>query len=292
MLADSLRFQKPTNAKPENVSKNTQTTKTMKQLIFTLIILGTVVASGQQTTTYKVKTNKELSSKYYDFAPRFIDGNCQAMILSSSRNDPKDTTDNPYFSIFYTTQRKNGKWKTPVAFDTSSKKSSNAIISVDQKRKVLFLTKCPLTKDKKVGCDIYYSFMQGALIGETMTLNIERPEVEGKMLMGQPFFSNELDILFFVAVDWPGGYGGNDIWFSKYDRVTDTWSKPQNMGAEINTAKDEQYPSIHPDGTFYFTSDGRGGQGGWDIFKAKKISEASWGKVENMGTPINSCQLP
>jgi peptidoglycan-associated lipoprotein len=264
----------------------------MRQITILLMsILFTIIAKGQEKINYEVKLNKELSSSYFDFAPTFIDDNSQSMILTSSRNVKKGKSDhNPLFDLFYTTLKENGEWQAPIAFTSSQGKNSIAVISIDKKRKVIFLTKCPLTSDKKVGCDIYYSFMQGDLIGEEIKLNFEKPEGINKMTLGHPSFSNELDILFFIAKDWPGGYGGCDIWYTKYDRNTDSWGKAINLGSEINTNQDELFPYIHPDGTLYFTSYAHNGFGGMDIFKARKKDGFTWGNVENMGTPINTTE--
>ena len=66
------------------------------------------------------------------------------------------------------------------------------------------------------------------------------------------------------------------------------WSKPKNLGSDINTAGDELFPFIHPNGTLYFASNGRRGMGGLDIFKAVPTDINKWGQVENMKYPINS----
>ena len=260
--------------------------KTMRQITITILtIFTTIIAIGQDATTYKVALNKELSSPYYDFAPMFVDNNFQSMIFSSARHDTKSKE--PHYNFFYTTIKK-GKWKKPVAFDTLSKASNNAVMSIDKKRNVLFFTKCPIQKNMDCGCDIYYAFMQGALIGESIKLGIETPKNQKVNIIGHPFFSNELDVMLFTACGWPGGYGGCDIWYSIYNRAEDTWGKPQNLGPEVNTDKDEEFPYLHVDGTLYFVSYGHGSLGGKDIFKAKQNGKLSWSNVENMGVPINS----
>jgi peptidoglycan-associated lipoprotein len=92
--------------------------------------------------------------------------------------------------------------------------------------------------------------------------------------------------LYFVS-DMAGGIGGKDIWKVTRSNEGDEWSKPENMGPEINTVDDEMFPFMHPDGTLYFSSNGRIGLGGLDIYMAKKNEDGTW-KVENMKYPINS----
>ncbi len=259
----------------------------MKISFITLIILVSNSIFAQKKTTYTVQLNKELSTPFFDFAPVFIDDNCNTLIFSSNRKQRTTHNGYPIYGVFYTSLNKSGKWNSPTAFDTLSSSTNNAVVSIDKKRKVIFLTKCPIDWDSTIGCNIHYSFMEGSLLGETLPLPLEHVK-DRRLNIGQPSYSNEYDVLFFVANEWPGGYGGSDLWYSKYDRTTDSWQFPVNLGPEVNTQKDELYPNLHPDGTLYFTSDGHPGLGKWDLFTAQRKSDFSWGNVKNMGAPMNS----
>ena len=68
---------------------------------------------------------------------------------------------------------------------------------------------------------------------------------------------------------------------------TANWMPPEILGPEINTKYDELYPSLDADGNLYFSSNGRVGMGGYDIYKAHKNDEGKW-VVENLKYPINS----
>jgi outer membrane protein OmpA-like peptidoglycan-associated protein len=64
-----------------------------------------------------------------------------------------------------------------------------------------------------------------------------------------------------------------------------------NLGSTINTPFDDMAPSIAPDmKSLFFSSDGYGGVGGFDLFIAKggNALGQGWGSIENVGTPINS----
>lgn len=69
-----------------------------------------------------------------------------------------------------------------------------------------------------------------------------------------------------------------------------TLSPSQNLGPEINTAYDENYPYLTKDGnTLYFSSKGHNSMGGYDIFKCtRKDSLTPWSRPINLGYPINS----
>ncbi|AFK03800.1 OmpA/MotB domain protein [Emticicia oligotrophica DSM 17448] len=93
--------------------------------------------------------------------------------------------------------------------------------------------------------------------------------------------------MYFVS-DMPGGYGGTDIWMTRYEN--DEWSKPQNLGGSINTRGNEMFPFVDERGNLYFSSDGHPGLGDLDIFFVPMSTAAGMpsGKVRNLGAPLNS----
>lgn len=93
-----------------------------------------------------------------------------------------------------------------------------------------------------------------------------------------PSLSTDGKRLFFAS-DRVGGKGGMDIWY--VDLQNGKWTSPKNL-SEVNTAGNEIFPYINEKNTLYFASDGQKGMGGLDIFSFEQ------GKIENMGTPINS----
>ena len=103
--------------------------------------------------------------------------------------------------------------------------------------------------------------------------------------VGHAALSPDEDVLYFSS-DRPGGQGGTDIWYS--DRQADgTWGNPVNAGTAINSVGDELFPSIAPDGTLYYSSDGFAGMGGLDVFKSTG-QKTQWNNPENLKYPVNS----
>ncbi|MFL9483864.1 OmpA family protein [Chitinophagaceae bacterium LWZ2-11] len=103
--------------------------------------------------------------------------------------------------------------------------------------------------------------------------------------VGQAALSNDGLVLYFVS-NMPGGLGGLDLWYS--ERINDTtWGAPKNCGPSINTPFDESFPTIGVDGALYFSSKGKIGMGGYDIFRTEG-SKQTWTIPRNMGSPINS----
>ncbi len=88
----------------------------------------------------------------------------------------------------------------------------------------------------------------------------------------------------FFASDRAGGYGGFDLYFS--DHRDGRWGPAINLGPEINTEANEGFPFIHPSGRLFFSSDGHGGHGGYDVYMID-LSGRHWGKLYNLPEPIN-----
>ncbi|MBI35930.1 MAG: hypothetical protein CMP67_11270 [Flavobacteriales bacterium] len=97
------------------------------------------------------------------------------------------------------------------------------------------------------------------------------------------------EVIYFSSYNKEGSVGGKDIF--KIQKMPDgTFSKPVNLGPTVNTEMDEDYPYLHPNGmVLYFSSKGRNGIGGYDIFKSVLDTATNiWGKAENVGFSINS----
>ncbi len=106
---------------------------------------------------------------------------------------------------------------------------------------------------------------------------------------GHPTLSIDDKILYFVS-DMPGGYGGTDIWMTRYNNGE--WTKPENLGASVNTRGNEMFPFVDERGNLYFSSDGHPGLGGLDIFfiAMNTATGLPSAKVRNLGAPLNSNQ--
>lgn len=102
------------------------------------------------------------------------------------------------------------------------------------------------------------------------------------------FMSPDGTIIFFAS-NRSGGYGGYDIWMIR-QLPNGKWGVPYNLGPEINTPKDEDFPSLSADGlTLYFSSNGHAGMGGYDLFQSTWDPESGiFTMPKNMGYPLNT----
>ncbi len=102
-----------------------------------------------------------------------------------------------------------------------------------------------------------------------------------------PMFSPDGQRLYFCSTRPLTGAGeakDADIWY--VERGATGWSEPKNIGAPINTPRNDWYPSITQDGTIYYST--------WDperntddIFRARPTGDGGY-TVENIGAPINT----
>jgi len=92
---------------------------------------------------------------------------------------------------------------------------------------------------------------------------------------------------FLFSSNIKSGMGGFDLYICiKKDSL---WSKPINLGPQVNTPGDEIFPYLADDDKLYFSSNGHIGMGGFDIFVAE-LTSTGYGEVENLKPPVNSSQ--
>lgn len=85
----------------------------------------------------------------------------------------------------------------------------------------------------------------------------------------------------YFSSDMPGGFGGADLYRCTWNGSG--YEAPVNLGPNINTAGDENFPFVSQDGHLYFSSTGWPGLGGLDVFRSDFILQP-----RHMGSPINS----
>jgi Tol biopolymer transport system component len=102
-----------------------------------------------------------------------------------------------------------------------------------------------------------------------------------------PFISPDGATLYFVSDrPAPGSNrrGNVDIW--AVDKTATGWSEPRNLGAPVNSAVIDWYPSVTADGTLYFSSN-RPEAKGFDIYRSRLVN-GKYSEGEKLGAAINS----
>lgn len=208
-----------------------------------------------------------------------------------TRNNRTDRV--PTQEDFMISKKVNGVWQKamliPSAGINTPGNEGAPSLSVDGQ--ILFFTVCqdqtgsfgPGRKGYG-GCDIFYA----QKVGDAWSLPYNLGNaINTQYRETQPSFSADGKSLYFVS-NRPGGMGEHDIYVSELN-ADGSWGRPMNLGKQVNTKGDEQSVFIHPDGrTLYFSSNGRIGMGGFDIYMVKKDEKGVWGTPVNLGYPINT----
>ncbi len=175
------------------------------------------------------------------------------------------------------------EWSEPVSISENINSSINeGTCTISADGRTLIFTSCYGRKGFG-SCDLYISYKIGNDWTEPSNLGAN---VNSSSWDSQPSLSADGRTLYFIS-NRNGGMGKRDIWVS---RLSDggVWSKPLNLGREINTSEDEVSPFIHPNNqTLYFASNGRKGFGGFDIYFSDKLNN-TWDSPDNLGFPINT----
>lgn len=147
----------------------------------------------------------------------------------------------------------------------------------------IYLTSLRNGRQGYAGLNIYYARYHNQRWSELMHINEINSDFDDRMAYVTPDGRR----MFFVS-NRPGGYGGDDIYYSERDMRTGLWAPPINLGPAVNGPDDEITPFLTANGQkLIFASNRKGGLGGFDIY----ISH--WNGMEfeiplNAGRPINS----
>jgi outer membrane protein OmpA-like peptidoglycan-associated protein len=158
-------------------------------------------------------------------------------------------------------------------------------------KRVIYLSGCKYREDlHRMKCDIFVSkFKDGAWSDPILVSELNDDEgTSTHVSMGFDAVKNSYSIYF--ASDRAGTRGGLDLYVSTYQPRTLKFSPPRNLGARINSTQNDITPHFHnPTSTLYFSSNGRGGVGGQDVFYAR-LNESNFETVETLGSEINTPQ--
>jgi OOP family OmpA-OmpF porin len=138
-------------------------------------------------------------------------------------------------------------------------------------------------------CAIYVSHKEGNAWSEPEKLpkTINHPKYTSTMPAVTTDPAKGHEMIYYVTNN-KAGRGGMDIWYTVYDKKKKLYKAPKNAGSKVNTSQDEISPFFDNDTrTLYFSSNGLGGLGGFDVFRARGDGK-KWTGTENIGPPVNT----
>lgn len=160
-------------------------------------------------------------------------------------------------------------------FNSENKHEASATYTPDGKTMV-FARSNDGSKKGYLSVDLWISYLKDGAWTEPVLANINDRTADDF----SPAFAPDGTTLYFAS-GRISGQGGNDLYKATLG-ANGRFSPAENLGTAINTAGNDNFPGVGPDGTLYFASDGRPGLGRLDIFMVKD------GRTENLGPDVNS----
>ena len=173
-------------------------------------------------------------------------------------------------------------------------------VSISLDNREMFVTVCKPAASGYNNCDIYMTHFDrkkdesGAVVFEWSGLQNLGPNVNTPDgWEAQPSISADGKVLYFASVragSTPDKDGNPSIDIYSSERMPDgDWSPAEPLNVQINTPGNDKSPFLHSDSrTLYFSSNGRPGAGGYDIYYSRQDSAGNWTTPRNLGYPINS----
>jgi outer membrane protein OmpA-like peptidoglycan-associated protein len=225
-----------------------------------------------------------VNTEYPEYSP-VISADQRMMIFTTRRpgnaGGKIDSRDQMYFEdIYYSVMNDSGNWSQAVPMGQNINSAGHEAtigMSADGQQLLIY-------KDDQGDGNIYLSYQQGDSWGTPVKLT---DNVNSKDWEPSATITPDGNTLYFSS-NREGGMGGTDLYRS-VRLPNGEWSKPQNLGAPINTKYDEDAPSILADGlTLYYASNGERSMGGFDILTTTKNDDGVWSTPTNVGYPVNT----
>ena len=230
---------------------------------------------------YEVMPVEALNSAGSDFGGTMMAGTGD-FVFASGRDGKKYLGNGENFNDLYAIKFDNAAAMTGGTvrklegpFNTETKHEASATYTPDGKTMV-FARSNDGSKKGYLSVDLWISYLKAGAWSEPVLANINDRTADDFA----PAFGPDGTTLYFAS-GRKGGQGGNDLYKATLG-PNGRFSPAENLGETINTAGNDNFPGVAPDGTLYFASDGRPGLGKLDLFMVKG------GQPVNLGADVNS----
>lgn len=236
----------------------------------------------EKPNNMSVEHLEKINSSKADYSTTIFKNN--TLVMASSRQEAEGSSVHPWTgeknSDLFLVDPISGKVS---AFDTILNTNlPEANITFNKDFNVAYFTRCDFNEDPNINgyCHIYKTEKDGDSWYEAEMVSLFADTFN----VGQPFLTPDGTRLYFSG-ETNVGYGGKDIYF--IDIKDGRLGFPINAGYSINTKEDEMFPTVDAQGNLYFSSNGRTGYGGLDIFRAR-IENRGFDDAVQLPYPINS----
>ena len=225
----------------------------------------------EEGSKYIVKRENFFNSRRSEYSPMLAGEESNQLFFTSTRNQAKGDelsgiTGTKNGDIFVSTKDDKGKWQRPEAIESElNSDGEEGACSFSPDGRTMYLTLCKTDNSYPRYATIATSQRSDAAWSKATDLVLTRDTLSA---YAHPAVSPDGEWLYFTS-NMPGGKGGYDIW--RVRLTGNGLGGVENIGAPVNTAGDEMFPTFRPNGDLYFSSNGHEGMGGLDIYIAKPI---------------------
>jgi len=237
----------------------------------------------------------EINTSNSDFGPAFYLNNLVFASAMDTVVDGKprlhEWNNQPFLNLYMAEMSEEGKLFNveKLGGDITTKFHESSPVFTKDGRTVYFTRnnfidgKKGKDKDKNIRLKVYKAIK----LGEKVWTNVEElPFNNASYSVAHPALSSDEKRLYFSS-DMPGTIGQSDLWY--VDILGDnSYGKPVNLGLGINTEARENFPFISSNNVLYFSTDGRAGLGGLDIYFTQLNEQGLPTEIKTLGAPINS----
>ncbi len=260
-----------------------------KGIIFILMLAGFFYGSAQSTGRYQIKF-LEVNKKNSDYGVAILDNNKLIFTSAEEKANNSKKNYNPRKDLFVGDIDFDGEIKNikPVISKIDSKYNQTGVTYTNDNKTVYFsrnryvkkLSKQNLAKNKRL------ELFKAEVKADGSWENIEKLPFNKKMISsGYPVLNSDNTKLYFVSNRQPS-QGKTDIFVVDILK-NGKFSKPRNLGRNVNTRGNETTPFITESNILYFSSDGHTGKGKLDVF-AVEVYDKSTSEIYQLAAPINS----
>jgi outer membrane protein OmpA-like peptidoglycan-associated protein len=190
--------------------------------------------------------------------------------------------------VWYSKLDANGNWGPAINMGKPiNNTGNNYLVNASPDNNLIYLGNTYTETGEFLGVGISYSIKGTNGWNVPKALIIKDYKNVNKYSDYYPDLSNRFII---TAIENDDSYGKKDLFIS-FRQEDGTYSKPLNMGKNINSIGEEFGPVLAADGkTLYFNSHGHTSYGSADVFMSKRLDETwtNWSEPKNLGPEINS----
>lgn len=288
--AKALKYQglyRQSLAELRTVASTTEDDSTKQIALFEIDGIEKMDTYAQNLEAVIEFAGKDINSGSGENSPtRFNDGSLYFSSFNRKSTIVLDGDEEGYEAKIYSAARDDkGEYEKPKALNKRINREgyNSAGVSFSGDGRTMYFTRAKLDVNSIEESTIFMAPRTDSGWGAA----VEIETINGDYIAMHPYegelFGNK--VLFFSS-NMEGGFGGYDLYYSTM--TGDNFASPVNLGKSINSAGDDVTP-FYQNGTLYYSTDGKPGFGGFDIWYAT-WNGSEFVDLTNMGFNYNSPQ--